>query len=170
MSDAAGVVLTGVYGVGKSSLVEEMAGLLEEDSASYAAIDVDWLWWFAAPGVGDQAARQVLFANLKSVAGNYLDAGVTRFVLAWSIRDQKDLDAFRDALPFPLRVVRVTVPIALLKERFAPEVTAGRQQDLRIAEQWLREGTGSNLGDVAVANDRPIREVATEILNWLDWH
>ena len=68
------MVLTGVYGVGKSSLVEEMAGLFERDVGSYAAIDVDWLWWFAAPGVGPQASRQVLFANLKSVAGNYLDA------------------------------------------------------------------------------------------------
>ena len=82
MGDAAGVVLTGVYGVGKSSVVEEMAELLEQDAIAYGAIDVDWLWWFDAPGIGHEASRQVLFANLKSVVGNYLHAGVLRFLLA----------------------------------------------------------------------------------------
>ncbi len=60
--------------------------------------------------------------------------------------------------------------LGFLMERLAPAVNAGRQQDLRNAERWIREGTGSNLGDVAVANDRPIREVATEILGLLEWH
>jgi hypothetical protein len=49
-------------------------------------------------------------------------------------------------------------------------VTVGRRQDLRNAEKWFLEGTGSNLGDVTVANDRPIREVATQILDLLEWH
>ena len=128
MSDAAGVVLTGVYGVGKSSVVEEMAELLEQHTISYGAIDVDWLWWFDAPGVDDEASRQVLFANLKSVAGNYLDAGVMRFLLAWSIRDQAALDALRHALPFPLRVIRLTASIEVIRERLATAVTVGRQQ------------------------------------------
>ena len=169
MSDAAGVIVTGVYGVGKSSVVEEMAELLEQDGVSYGAIDVDWLWWFDVPGVGDEASRQVLFANLKALAGNYLDAGVIRFLLAWSIRDQGDLDALRSALPFPLRVIRLTASIEVIRERLASEVTAGRQRDLRNAETSLREGRDSNLGDLTVANDRPIREVATEILDLLEW-
>ena len=93
-----------------------------------------------------------------------------RFLLAWSIRDQSDLDALRDAVPFPLQVIRLTAPITVIKERLASEVTAERKDDLRIAERWLGEGTGSNLGDMVVANDRTIREVAAEILDWLEWH
>lgn len=170
MSDAVGVVITGVYGVGKSAVVEEMAGMLEQEAISYAAIDVDWLWWFEVTGLGDEESRRVLFANLESVVGNYLDVGVMRFLLAWSIRDQRDLDALRDAVPFPLQVIRLTAPIAVIKERLAPAVTAERKDDLRIAERWLGEGTGSNLGDMVVANDRTIREVAAEILDWLEWH
>jgi gluconate kinase len=170
MSDAAGVVVTGVYGVGKSSVVEEMAELLEQDSVSYGALDIDWLWWFDVPGLDDEASRQVLFANLKSVARNYLDAGVIRFLLAWSIRSQEDLDALRGAVPFSLRVIHLTASIDLIRERLAPAVTAGRQQDLLNSEKWLRERTGSNLGAVTVANDRPIRAVATEILDLLEWH
>ena len=170
MSGAAGVVITGAYGVGKSSVVEEMAELLEQDHIPYGAIDVDWLWWFDVPGVGDEASRKVLFANLESVARNYLDAGVIRFLLAWSIRDQRDLDALRRVLPFPLRVVHLTASIEMIRERMASAVTVGRQRDLRNAEKWFHEGTGSNLGDVTVANDRPIREVATQILDLLEWH
>ena len=169
MGGASGVVLTGVYGVGKSSVVEAMAELLEIDAVSYGAIDVDWLSWFDVPGVGDEAARRIIFSNLKSVTDNYLEAGVMRFLLAWSIRDQADLEALRDTLTFPLRAIHLTASIETIRDRLAPAVTVGRQQDLHNAERLLREGTGSDVGEVAVANDRPIREVATEILNLLEW-
>jgi adenylylsulfate kinase-like enzyme len=43
---AEAVLLTGVYGSGKSTVVEEMASLLEERGAPYAALDLDWLAWF----------------------------------------------------------------------------------------------------------------------------
>jgi len=170
MSDAVGVVITGVYGVGKSTVVEEMAGMLEQEAVSYGAIDVDWLWWFEVSGLSDDESRRVLFANLESVVGNYLDVGVVRFLLAWSIRDLSDLDALRAAVPLPLQVVRLTAPIAVIKQRLTSAVTAERKDDLRSAERWLGERTGSNLGDVVVANDRTIREVAAEILDWLEWH
>jgi Ni2+-binding GTPase involved in maturation of urease and hydrogenase len=42
------VLVSGVYGVGKTSLVEEMAYVLERRAQSYAAIDIDWLGWFSA--------------------------------------------------------------------------------------------------------------------------
>ncbi len=151
MNDAEGVVVTGVFGVGKSSVIEEMAELLEQIGVSYGAIDVDWLWWFAAPGIDYAASRQVLFANLRSVVGNYLDAGVMRFLVAWAIQDQRDLDALRESLPFPLRVFRLTAPIEVIRKRLAAAVSVGRQHDLRNAERWLRNGTGSDLGEESVA-------------------
>ena len=60
MRDAAGVVITGVYGVGKSSIVEEMAEMLEREAVSYGAIDVDWLWWFDATGVRSPSRRTMI--------------------------------------------------------------------------------------------------------------
>lgn len=44
MNDAAGAVVTGVFGVGKSSVIEEMVELLDQGGVPYRAIDVDWLW------------------------------------------------------------------------------------------------------------------------------
>ncbi len=72
-------------------------------------------------------------------------------------------------LPFPVRAIRLTAPIEIIRERLAPESTIGRQRDLRNAERWLREGIGADLADSEVASDRPIRQVATEILDLLEW-
>jgi len=57
MNDAAGAVVTGVFGVGKSSVIEEMAELLEQGGVPYRAIYVDWLWWFHAPEIDDAPSR-----------------------------------------------------------------------------------------------------------------
>ncbi len=37
------VLVTGVYGTGKSTLAGEMANILEQGSVAYAALDLDWL-------------------------------------------------------------------------------------------------------------------------------
>jgi hypothetical protein len=40
---------------------------------------------------------------------------------------------------------------------------------VRNAARWLAHGIGADLGDLTVANDRPVRDVADEILRWLAW-
>lgn len=166
---AAGVVISGLYGSGKSTLVEEMATLLEDAATPYGALDLDWLWWFGIPGTQRNEALLVLFDNLTSIADTYLDAGVTRFLMAWSLRDPSDLAAVRAALGFPVKVVELTVPFPLIEARLNTAITSGRAADLREARRWSQEGLGMGLGDLQVPNDRPIREVAMEILSWLGW-
>lgn len=39
------LVVTGAYGSGKSSVIEEIAVTLEGTDAPFAAIDLDWLGW-----------------------------------------------------------------------------------------------------------------------------
>ena len=41
--DADGVLITGVYGTGKSALVEEIAHVLEVRGVPFGAMDLDWL-------------------------------------------------------------------------------------------------------------------------------
>lgn len=169
MNDVEGVVLTGVYGVGKTSVVEEMAEMLEQQDIGYAAIDVDWLWWFHNKRLSDQQYRQILFANLKTVISNYLDAGVNRFLLAWSIRSQRELDELRASIPFPFKIVTISAPLELIKERLASDVTSGRHHDMHNTEKWLKEGINPDIHDTEIVNDRPIQEVAIEVLNYLKW-
>ena len=78
---ADGVLLTGVYGSGKSSVAAEIAYLLEQRGEPYALLDLDYLSW-AGTGSEDRAEEfGLMLANLAAVAGNYRRAGLRRFVL-----------------------------------------------------------------------------------------
>src|ERR1700722_16974684 len=103
---AEGILITGVYGSGKSSVAAEITYLLEQRDQMYALLDLDYLGW-----VGDHAVgHRVMLGNLAAVAPNYRDAGVELFVVAYSLRDLDALHSVRDALVVPLRVVRLSVP------------------------------------------------------------
>ena len=164
-----GVLIIGIFGVGKSSVAAEIADILEERGDRYAAIDLDWLTWADTGSIEDGAEHGMLLTNLASVAGNYLEAGIRRFVMARSIRDGSELASLRAAMPVPIRVVRLTAPMGEVERRLRSDVTSGREDDLREAGEWVAQGLGEGIEDLAIANDRPIREVATEIVRWLGW-
>lgn len=145
MAATDGLLITGVYGTGKSSVCEEIAELLDAAGVAYAAIDLDWLAWFDVLGLGPRrrlprGARQ----HWAAVVRNYLDAGVQRFVLAGGIRSRTELDDLRAVLPFSLRVVRLTLPLAEIQRRLVGAITIGRQRDARTAARWLADGIGSD--------------------------
>ena len=168
-SDPRSVLLTGVYGTGKSSLAAEMADVLDQGSVAYAALDLDWLNWFQAPGYDAHADQRLLVANLRSIVANYLAAGVERFILAGWIETSADLEEIGAAVPAPMIVVRLTVPLDEIERRLRSDVTAGRLDDLRTAATGLAESVGVGLEDLTVPNDRPIRDVALEVLDRLGW-
>ena len=61
--DADGVLITGVYGSGKSSVAAEITYLLEQRNQPYALLDLDYLGW-----VGDHAmGYRMMLRNLAGV-------------------------------------------------------------------------------------------------------
>jgi hypothetical protein len=163
------VLITGVYGSGKSSVAEEMAAVLEEHNAPYALLDLDFLAWFDTGGEDGPAEHRMMLRNLAALVGNYLAVGVRFFVLTKAVRDAAELEDLRAGLPMPLKVVRLTVPLQEIEERLRHDVTTGRRDDLREAAAWVAACSGVGIEDLAVPNDRPIREVAVEVLGWLGW-
>ncbi len=116
---AEGVLITGVYGSGKSSVAAEIAYLLEQRGEPYALLDLDYLGW-AGTGAEDRAAEVALtLRNLAAVAANYRQAGIRLFVLAYFARDPDEMRGVREALGLPLRVVRLEVPLAAIERRLA---------------------------------------------------
>ena len=132
------VLVTGVYGAGKSTVVEDLATLLEEAGVHYGAIDLDWLSWYDA-GIPDDDGWDVLLANLTAVVGNYRSAGVTRFAMAGFLENASDVERLGDALAMPVRTVRLVVPLAVVERRLTAVGTAERLANLDVARRQVAE-------------------------------
>jgi len=168
-SSADAVLVTGVFGAGKSTVVADVGAVLGGHGERYGLLDVDWLGWFDAGG--DQASHQrVVQANVARMCTSFLDEGVRRLALAWSIGDRAHLDAVRRAVPVPLRVVRLDVSVEVVADRLSSEATEERRNDdLRVAREWLATGRGAGLEDLVLWGDRPVRETSQAICSWLGW-
>ena len=167
-TDPQAVLITGLFGTGKSSVAIEIADVLEKRGFPYAVVDLDWLCWGWAGGAEGSEHRMML-ANLVPVVANYLEAGVRYFILARSMRTPAELESLRSVLSMPLQVVELLVPFSEIERRLALDVTAARRDDLRDAETWLAAGEGVDLGDISVTSDRSLRDVASDILGRLGW-
>jgi Methylmalonyl Co-A mutase-associated GTPase MeaB len=167
--DTEAVLVTGVYGAGKSTVVADIGKLLTDHGERYGLLDVDWLGWFDA-GRDAASHRRVVMSNLTTVCEAYLAEGVRRLALAWSIRDRSQLDEVRQAVSVPMRVVRLDVDAELMRRRLLADPTEERQEDdLTVGLEWLAAGHGAGLEDLLVPGDRPVRETSEAICRWLGW-
>jgi adenylylsulfate kinase-like enzyme len=165
--NAEAVLISGVYGAGKSSVAEEIAFLLEQRGVLYALLDLDYLGWASAASGSRAAGFRLMLRILEAVAANYLRAGIRLLVLAHF--DRAELQGVREALGIPLRVVRLEVPLADIERRLASDVTSGRRDDLREAASSISASEGAGIEDVLISNDRPIQTVAQHVLTFLGW-
>lgn len=165
---AKAVLITGVYGTGKSSVAAEIAYQLEQRRQPYALLDLDFLGW-ADTGRDGEAGDSLMLRNLAAVATNYVDAGITRFVLAGFVRDQMELASVQSTLQMPLWVVRLVVPLDEIERRLAVDPTTQRGDDLREAASSIATAEGSGIQDMVLANDGPVDLAARDIMTWLDW-
>ena len=164
-----GVLITGVYGAGKSTVAQEICYLLEQRRQLYPLLDVDFLGWGIA-GYGDDAPdNPFMLRNLAAVVANYREGGISVFVLAYFVSGQDELRGIREAVGVPLRVVRLTVPLPEIQQRLAFDMTTERQEEALEAGRQIAAGEGVGLEDLVLANDRPVPVVAEQIMTWLGW-
>ncbi len=169
MPDADAVIITGVYGSGKSSVAAEIADVLQKRGHPYAYLDLDFLSWASSGRDEEGAEHRMLLRNLAPVVSNYLDAGVKFFILAGFVGDRGKLETRRGELRMPLRVVRLALALDEIERRLRSDATTGRRDALREAAAQIAASEGVGLEDLAVPNDRPVHQVATEIIDWLGW-
>jgi hypothetical protein len=162
-------LVTGVYGAGKSTVVADIGALLESRGERYGVLDVDWLGWFDA-GAGPQANERVTLSNVRAVCAAYLEVGVRRLALAWAVGDLAQVEATRRAVGVPMAVVRLEVDSTVVQSRLANDPTQERREDdQRVALEWLREGRGVGLEDLLLPGTLPVRQISEAICSWLGW-
>jgi adenylate kinase family enzyme len=164
---ARSLLITGAYGTGKTTLAAEMAELLADEHIPCAAIDLDWLGWFWLPEKREHMANDIVVANLGAVAATYERAGVTRLILAGTIRTRAELDLFAPVIPQPLRVLQLTVPLDQIARRLQADALSSRAEDLEMSA--TEPQAGSEIADLALANEGDVTDLAQRVTNWLGW-
>ena len=82
------------------------------------------------------------------------------------------LDRLRATVDMPVRVVRLTLPQATVRERLGVDPTAALTEELARTEAWAADEASGPLAvpaDLVVANDGTVEATAAAILGWLDW-
>jgi hypothetical protein len=161
-------LITGTIGVGKTAVATELGELLGSRGTANAVIDLDWLGWVSNPqgdGPGELIAR-----NLAAIWPNFRVDGIDRFVLARTITDPVQVDDLRRAVPeASFLVVRLVASPSTIEDRLRYR-DAGETLEQHLAEARRFESLATGTEDLTVANDnRSIREVALEILDWSGW-
>jgi adenylylsulfate kinase-like enzyme len=164
-----GVLITGVYGAGKSTVAAEISYLLEQLRQPYALLDIDFLGWGVNSFDDDAAEDPFWLRNLAAVVANYREGGISVFVLAGFVSSHDEVRGICEAVGVPLRVVRLTAPLPDIEQRLAADVTTERREELREAARQITAGEGVGLEDIVLANDRPVPIVAQQIMTWLGW-
>jgi adenylylsulfate kinase len=165
------LILSGTCGVGKSAMAAEINDVLAEAGIANAAIDLDaltWQWPSSSPFNSD-----LMFENLAALWPNYHAHGATRLILARVLEDRSELSRYRDAVPeAEIIVCRLIAPqstrIDRLRERMPPGPSRDWHEQRTVELEEIL--TRSSVEDVLVNNDdRPLREVALEVLARAGW-
>jgi hypothetical protein len=161
-----GLFLTGGGGAGKTSLGQAIGRLLTARSLPTAVIDLDALAQFGggAPVHGELRRR-----NLAAVWGNYRLAGAEYVVVSGVMESTAERAAYVESLAgCAVQVVRVVTALELVERRTAGTVR-GPQWDLEAALASHAVVERAALEDFAVSNDRPLPEVAREVVVRAGW-
>lgn len=87
------IVLTGAPGAGKSSVLQELANLLEIEGMTFGALDAEQLAW-GSPWLDDQP----WLAQLRAIFDIQRRAGRHRFLVAATTQTTAQLRALREAI------------------------------------------------------------------------
>jgi hypothetical protein len=106
--------------------------------------------------------------NLAALSRSYLGAGVRRLVLAGSV-PAESVDAMREAVGVPLKVVRLRVEASVVRARLEGDPNSSRADDLARALERLEEGEDGTNVDAEVDADAPVSILAAEVLAAIGW-
>lgn len=165
------LLITGTVGSGKTTVAVEIGDVLAELHLAHAVVDLDTLTMQWPPSSRWNA--DLMFENLALLWPNYRAHGATRLVLAHVLEDIDERERYLSAIPGArLSIARVVAPERLRHDRLRQRMPPGPSLNWHLDRTLELESILSAAGheDFIVENgDRPIREVAEEILRRCGW-
>jgi chloramphenicol 3-O-phosphotransferase len=166
------LLLNGPVGAGKSTVGAEAARMLRAADVPHAFVDLAVIGQCWPVPADDPWHERLIHRNLAGMWSNFREAGAERLIVCRVLEDRSLLRQVRDAVPgAEVTVVGLRVRPDLLYERIRRR-EAGRDPAWYLAAA-ARLSTGlerSGVDDEVVDNgDRPVHEVAGEVLDRLGW-
>ncbi|WP_205304181.1 zeta toxin family protein [Nonomuraea montanisoli] len=167
------LLIIGTVGAGKTSVADMVGDLLADTGVAHAVIDLDALRRSWPPAPDDRFNFEMALRNLRSVAGNYLDAGAVRLVMAGVAETREHRRRYADAVGVELTVCRLRVELPVVRQRLAR-----RHQGEEAALRWHLNRSGeldqimedAQLEDVVVeASDGSVPKVAEAVMKAIGW-
>jgi thymidylate kinase len=167
------VAITGTIGVGKTALAAALSELLHSKGIRHGLLELDWLGEvYPPPNPDDPYSLDLTFRNLKLIAPNLIEAGAEFLVIGATLTSKPELDGLREALgEIPITVCRVAASPETIAKRIRQRELGYLLDDfLNRTDALANEIEDAGIDDFVVVNDdRPIAEVAAELLEKLGW-
>jgi gluconate kinase len=168
------LILTGIAGVGKSTVADAVGGILSTAGCTTAVVDTDMLAQFGpaprswpAGGFHDE----LKCVNLAAVWANFRAAGA-RVVVVAAIIDSAALRARYAAslADCEMRVVRLIDGADTVRQRLYQRDTGDKlERHLRALDAGEPSPDAALVADFTVPNDRPAAVVARDVLDRWGW-
>jgi hypothetical protein len=164
------LVISGPCGAGKTSVGFESLELLEEHGVGAVMVDAELVYFHPKPADDPQGTR-VAERALAALVPVYDAAGLERLLLPRVVERPRHLELVRSAVPGArLQVAWLDVPQDVIAARLGErEVGSALQWHVDRAAEIRRNAAAHDLFDFEVDGDRPVREVATEVLERAGW-
>ncbi|MEU1689063.1 GNAT family N-acetyltransferase [Micromonospora sp. NPDC005707] len=169
------LLLTGVAGVGKSTVADEVGRALTGAGHVTAVVDTDLLAQFGPPpSVGPAGGRvydELKYVNLASVWANFRAAGARFVVVAAAVESVTQRQRYTESLAgCELTVVRLIADSDTVRDRLRQRDTGPKlERHLRALDRPLPSPTRTAVEDFRIPNDRPPAEIAAKILARVGW-
>jgi adenylylsulfate kinase len=171
---AKALLVTGVVGVGKTSVTGAVGEVFRGAGVAHGVIDVDWLAFCWPAPADDPYNTRLREGNLRAVAESFLAAGARRLVVAGVVESLQERARYEEALGCEVAVCRLRASVETVRGRlvgrFGERDAEGLRWHVRRIGELERVFDAAGVEDFAVEAEAGLDVVAAEVLaRWDEW-